>query len=121
MLLRRTGVDRENYEYIISSPALYTSQFDIDDSCSGNQAVGNGRTNEDGEIINVSAVYDDSLTLDFNTDPRDWNCADENWEDAGNGLLLIDQLTNNPIVGIAQDFSPSVTGTLNTGIKIIIK
>ena len=116
----RGGVDRENYEYIISSPALYTSQFDIDDSCSANQAVGNGRTNEDGEIINVSAVYDDSLTLDFNTDPRDWNCADENWEDAGNGLLLIDQLTNNPIVGIAQDFSPSVTGTLNTGINILI-
>ena len=68
----------------------------------------------------MSAVYDDSLTLDFNTDPRDWNCADENWEDAGNGLLLIDQLTNNPIVGIAQDFSPSVTGTLNTAINIPI-
>ena len=114
------GVDRENYEYIISSPALFTSQFDIDDSCSGNQAIGNGRTNEDGDIINVSAVYDNSLTLNFNTDPRDWNCADENWEDAGNGLLLIDQLTNSAIVGIAEDFSPSVTGTLNTGINILI-
>lgn len=108
----RAGMDRENYEYIISSPALYTSELTITDSCSGQTATGFGRTNQDGEIINVSAVYDDSLTFDFNSDSRQWQCAEDDWEDSGKGLLLIDQLTNNPIVGLAEDQSPSVTGVL---------
>jgi hypothetical protein len=110
--LYRGGVDRENYEYIISSPALYTSTLTIDDGCSAVIATGSARTNQDGEIINVNAVYDNSLTFDFNTDARNWNCAEDNWENSGKGLLLIDQLTNNPIVGISEDMSPTVTGTL---------
>ena len=112
--LYRGGVDRENYEYIISSPALYTSTLTIDDGCSGVIATGSARTNQDGEIINVNAVYDNSLTFDFNTDARKWNCAEDNWEDSGKGLLLIDQLTNNPIVGISEDMSPTITGTLQS-------
>jgi hypothetical protein len=110
----RAGVDRENYEYIISSPALYTSQLDINDSCSGQTATGFARTNEDGTIINVSAVYDNSLTFDFNSDSRQWECAEDDWDDSGKGLLLIDQLTNNPIVGLAEDQSPTVTGVLQS-------
>lgn len=108
----RAGVDRENYEYIISSPALYTSQIDINDSCSGNTATGYARTNEDGTIINVSAVYDNTLTFNFNSDPRNWECAEDDWDDSGKGLLLIDQLTNNAIVGMSEDMDPAITGTL---------
>ena len=118
--LYRAGVDRENYEYIISSPALYTSELTINDSCSGNTAIGFARTNSGGTILNVTAVYDNSLTFNFNTDPRDWTCAEDNWEDAGNGVLLIDQLTNNAIVGLAEDLSPTVTGVLNTAIPIVM-
>jgi len=110
--LYRAGLDRENYEYIISSPALYTSLLEINDSCSGRVATGYARTDGDGTLINVSAIYDDSLTFDFNTDARNWECAEDNWEDSGKGLLLIDQLTNNAIVGISEDMSPTVTGVL---------
>ena len=113
------GLDRENYEYIISSPALFTSSIAIDDSCSGQQATGLARTNEDGNIINVSAVYDDALTFDWDTYAVNWECAEQNWEDAGKGLLLIDTLTNNPIIGLAEDQSPSVTGVTGA-IKILI-
>lgn len=117
--LYRAGLDRENYEYIISSPALYTSQLDINDSCSGQTATGFARTNEDGTIINVNAVYDNSLTFDWNTDARNWECAEEDWEDAGKGLLLIDQLTNNPVIGLSEDMSPTVTGFLQN-VPILI-
>lgn len=113
------GVDRENYEYIISSPALYSSTVAIDDSCSGATASGLAQTNEDGNFINVSAVYDNSLTFDWNTYAVLWQCAEQNWEDAGKGLLLIDNLTNNPIVGMSADQSPSITGT-TAGIPILI-
>jgi hypothetical protein len=113
------GVDRENYEYIISSPALYSSTVAIDDSCSGATASGLAQTNEDGNFINVSAVYDNSLTFDWNTYAVLWECAEQNWEDAGKGLLLIDNLTNNPIVGMSADQSPSITGT-TAGIPILI-
>jgi hypothetical protein len=108
--LYRAGIDRENYEYIISSPALYTSALEITDSCSGRNAIGYARTNEDGNIINVSAIYDNTLTLYFNSDPRNWECAEDDWDDSGKGLLLIDQLTNNAIVGISEDMDPMVTG-----------
>jgi len=113
------GVDRENYEYIISSPGLFTSSITIDDSCTGQQATGTARTNEDGTVINVSAVYDDSLTPDFDSDSMNWECVETNWEDSGKGILLIDQLTNNPIVGLAEDQSPNVTG-ITQNIPVLI-
>ena len=106
----RAGMDRENYEYIISSPALFTSALSIDNTCASTTASGNGRTNSGGTIINVTAVYDNSLTFDFNNDTRKWECSEENWEDSGKAMVLIDQLTNNPIVGISEDLSPVVTG-----------
>lgn len=105
-----TGVDRENYEYIISSPALFSSSLEIADSCSGVTSTGLARTNEDGNIINVSAVYDNSLTFNWETDARKWECAEDNWEDSGKGLILIDQLTQNPIVAMSEDQSPVFTG-----------
>jgi hypothetical protein len=117
--LYRAGLDRENYEYIISSPSLYTSTLTISDSCSGTDATGSARTNEDGTIINVDAVYDNSLTFDWNTDARNAECSEDDWEDSGKGLMLIDQLTNNPIVGLAEDLSPTVTGILQT-LPIVI-
>ena len=113
------GIDRENYEYIISSPGLFTSSITIDDSCTGQQATGTARTNEDGTVINVSAVYDDSLTPDFDSDSMNWECVETNWEDSGKGILLIDQLTNNPIVGLAEDQSPNVTG-ITQNIPVLI-
>jgi len=108
----RAGIDRENYEYIISSAALFTAQLSINDTCASTTASGFGRTDQAGTIINVSAVYDNTLTFDFNNDTRLWECAEENWEDAGKAMLLIDQLTNSPIIGIAEDLSPTVTGVL---------
>lgn len=114
------GIDRENTEYIISSPALFTSRIAIDDSCAGTQGVGNARTNASGAIINVTPIYDDSLTFFFNTEVRQWECDFDTWDTAGSGLLLIDQLTSNPIVGISENYSPSQSTSLTTDIPVVM-
>ena len=114
------GIDRENTEYIISSPALYTSRITINDACTGQTATGNSRTNEDGNIINVSPVYDDSLTFFWNTDVRNWECSLDDWDTSGSGLILIDQLTSNPIVGLSENYSPSLSTSLNTAIPVVM-
>lgn len=102
------GVDRENTEYIVSSPALSTSTLTIVDNLSGNTVTGTGRTDSSGLVIEVGPVYNDSLTFDWDSDPREFNVNQDQTQNSGKGLIILDQLTNTPIVALSADQSPSL-------------
>ena len=115
------GVDRENTEYIISASPLFTSTITINDSCGGNQSTGFANTNSASTLINPTPVYDDSLTLFWDTDPRTFNCSQDEFNTSGSGLLITDQQTNLPIVAISQSFSPTYqAGALNSAIPVTV-
>ena len=115
------GIDLENTEYIISASPLFTSTITINDTLTGNQSAGFANTNSTSTLINPTPVYDDSLTLSFDSDPRDFNTNQDLFNTSGSGLLITDQQTNLPIVAISQSFSPTYqAGALNSAIPVTV-
>ena len=115
------GIDRENTEYIISASPLFTSTITINDSLTGNQSAGFANTNSASTLINPTPVYDDSLTLSFDSDPRDFNTNQDLFNTSGSGLLITDQQTNLPIVAISQSLSPTYQdGALTSAVPITV-
>ena len=115
------GVDKENTEYIVSAAPLYTSEITVDDDLTGNQSIGFGNTNSVSTIINAIPVYDDSLTFNWDSDPRDFEVSQDDYQESGAGLLIIDQLTNTPIVAMAESYSPAwQEGTLNSAVPVTV-
>jgi hypothetical protein len=115
------GVDKENTEYIISSEALYTSEITVDDTLTGNAAIGFGSTNSASSLINAVPVYDDSLTFNFDSDPRDFDVNQDNFETSGAGLIITNQLTNQPIVALAESYSPAYqNGALTAAVPVAV-
>lgn len=115
------GVDKENTEYIISADDLYTSVITIDDTLTGNQAVGYGGTNSASTTINTTPVYDDSLTFNWDSDPRDYEVSQDDYEYSGAGLVIVDQLTNQPIVAMSESYSPAYqNGALTSNVPVVM-
>jgi hypothetical protein len=115
------GVDKENTEYIISAAPLYTSEITVDDTLTGNQIAGFGRTDSGSTVIDATPVYDDSLTFNFESDPRDFDVNQDEFDTSGAGLLIIDQLTNTPIIAMAESYSPAYqNGSLNTAVPVTV-
>ena len=115
------GIDRENTEYIISASPLFTSTITIDDSLTGNQSTGFGKTNSASTLLNPTPVYDDSLTLSFDSDPRNFEDDQDEFNTSGSGLLIIDQQTNLPIVAISESLSPAYqNGALTSAVPITV-
>jgi hypothetical protein len=115
------GVDKENTEYIISADDLYTSVITIDDTLTGNQSVGYGGTNSASTTINTTPVYDDSLTFNWDSDPRDYEVSQDDYEYSGAGLVIVDQLTNQPVVAMAESYSPAYqNGTLTSNVPVVM-
>lgn len=115
------GVDRENTEYIISASPLFTSTITIDDSLTGNQSIGFANTNSASTLLNSTPVYDDSLTLSFDSDPRNFDDDQDEFNTSGSGLLIIDQQTNLPIVAISETLSPAYqNGALTSAVPITV-
>lgn len=115
------GVDKENTEYIISAEALYTSVITIDDTLTGNQSIGYGGTNSGSTTINALPVYDDSLTFNWDSDPRDYEVSQDDYEYSGAGLVIVDQLTNQPIIAMAESYSPAYqNGALTSNVPIVM-
>lgn len=118
------GLDRENNEYIISSPALNTSTITIVDNLtselSATTVTGLGRTNSAGTAIEVTPVYNNELTFNWSSDPRDFAASQDKTNKSGEALLIVDQLTNTPIVAVAEDLEPaqSNSASLNTAIEL---
>lgn len=118
------GMDRENNEYIISSPALSTSTITIVDNLtselSATTVTGLGRTNAGGTTIEVTPVYNNELTFDWSSDPRDFSVSQDKADKSGEALLIVNQLTNTPIVAIAEDLEPAQnsSASLNTAIEL---
>ena len=101
------GIDRENTEYIISSPPLSTSTITINDDLTGNSATGIGRTDSGGIVIEVSPVYSNDLTFNLNSDPRNFGDNQDEWQVSGQSLIIVNQLTNQPIIALSEDLSPA--------------
>ena len=59
-------------------------------------------------MIEVGPVYNDSLTFDWDSDPREFNVNQDQAQNSGKGLIILDQLTNTPIVALSADQSPSL-------------
>jgi len=115
------GVDKENTEYIISAAALYTSEITVDDTLTGNAAIGFGSTNSASSLINAVPVYDDSLTFNFESDPRDFDVNQDNFGTSGAGLIITNQLTNQPIVALAESYSPAYqNGALTAAVPVAV-
>jgi len=115
------GIDRENTEYIISASPLFTSTITINDTLTGNQSAGFANTNSASTLINPTPVYDDSLTLSFDSDPRDFNTNQDLFNTSGSGLLITDQQTNLPIVAISQSLAPTYQdGSLTSAVPITV-
>jgi hypothetical protein len=115
------GIDKENTEYIISADVLYTSAITVDDNLTGNQAGGFGRTDSGATVIDALPVYDDSLTFNWDSDPRDFEVSQDDYEGSGAGLIIIDQLTNQPIVALAESYSPAYqNGALTSDIPVVV-
>ena len=115
------GIDRENMEYIISASPLFTSTITINDTLTGNQSAGFANTNSASTLINPIPVYDDSLTLSFDSDPRDFNTNQDLFNTSGSGLLITDQQTNLPIVAISQSLAPTYQdGSLTSAVPITV-
>ena len=114
------GVDKENTEYIISSDALYTSQITITDTLTGNVVNGFGSTNSGSSFINATPVYDDSLTFYFDSDPRDFDVSQDTFGTSGAGLVITDQLTNSPVIGLSESYSPSYQDGALTTIPVVV-
>ena len=111
------GVDRENNEYIISSPALSTSTITVTDDLTGNTVTGNGRTNSLGTTIDAVPVYDNSLTFNWDSDPRDFDTSQDEAQVSGQSLIIVNQLTNQPIIAMSEDLSPSRGASLSTDVE----
>lgn len=115
------GIDKENTEYIISAAALYTSQILVDDTLTGNEAIGFGSTNSAANVINSVPVYDDSLTFNFESDPRDFDVNQDDFDTSGAGLIITNQLTNQPIVALAESYSPAYqNGALTAAVPVAV-
>lgn len=115
------GIDKENTEYIISAEALYTSQILVDDTLTGNEAIGFGSTNSAATVINSVPVYDDSLTFNFESDPRDFDVNQDDFDTSGAGLIITNQLTNQPIVALAESYSPAYqNGALTAAVPVAV-
>lgn len=115
------GIDRENTEYIISASPLFTSTITINDSLTGNQSTGFANTNSASTLVNPTPVYDDSLTLSFDSDPRNFEDDQDEFNTSGSGLLIIDQQTNLPIVAISESLSPAYqNGALTSAVPITV-
>jgi len=115
------GIDKENTEYIISAEALYTSEILVDDTLTGNEAIGFGSTNSAGNVINSVPVYDDSLTFNFESDPRDFDVNQDDFDTSGAGLIITNQLTNQPIVALAESYSPAYqNGALTAAVPVAV-
>ena len=116
------GMDRENNEYIISSPALSTSKITITDNLGSGTTVvdGFGRTNTGATAIIATPVYNNELTFDWSSDPRTYEINQDKTEKSGEAAIIINQLTNTPIVAIAEDLEPSSSSTsvLKTDIEL---
>ena len=110
------GIDRENTEYIISSPALSTSTLTIQDDLSGNTVTGAGRTDSGGLVVEVTPVYSNDLTFNWDSDPRDFNINQDQAQDSGKALIIVDQLTNQPIIAMSEDLSPSRVDSLSAAV-----
>ena len=115
------GIDRENYEYIISSPALTTSTITIDDGLTGFSSTAKVKT-DDAPVgfVDSEVVYDDALTYDWDTDPHSFNLDQEKYNESGSGLLIADTQTSNPIIGIAESFSPNNQLTQLSSIQVTL-
>jgi hypothetical protein len=115
------GIDLENTEYIISASPLFTSTITINDSLTGNQSAGFANTNSVSTLINPIPVYDDSLTLNFDSDPRTFNVSQDEFNTSGSALLITDQQTNLPIVAIAESLSPAYqNGALTSAVPVTV-
>lgn len=115
------GVDKENTEYIISAEALYTSEITVEDDLTGNTVNGFGSTNSASSVINAVPVYDDSLTFNFESDPRDFDINQDTFGTSGAGLIITDQLTNQPIIALAESYSPAYQdGALTSAIPVAV-
>lgn len=115
------GIDLENTEYIISASPLFTSTITINDTLTGNQSTGFANTNSTSTLINPIPVYDDSLTLSFDSDPRTFNVSQDEFNTSGSALLITDQQTNLPIVAIAESLSPAYqNGALTSAVPVTV-
>ena len=115
------GVDKENTEYIVSASPLFTSAITVNDTLTGNIIGGFGKTNSGATVINATPVYDDTLTFNWDSDPRNFVVSQDLYSESGAGLLIIDQLTNTPTVAMAENFSPAYqNGTLNSAVPVTV-
>tara|TARA_R110001583_G_scaffold23353_6_gene86410 strand:- start:52 stop:5130 length:5079 start_codon:yes stop_codon:yes gene_type:complete len=114
------GVDRENYEYIISSPALTTSVLTIEDNLTGATANASVKTDDAAGFIESEVMYDDSLTYDWDTDPHPFQSDQEKFNEAGSALLIGDTQTSNPVLGVAESLSPNNQLTQLTSVPVTI-
>jgi len=116
------GMDRENNEYIISSPALSTSKITITDNLGSGTTVveGFGRTNTGANKIIATPVYNNELTFDWSSDPRTFEINQDKTDKSGEAAIIVNQLTNTPIVAVAEDLEPSSSSTsvLKTDIEL---
>lgn len=100
------GVDTDNWEYLVTADAVNTSVITIDDSLTGNEATGAGRI-RNGNIV-ATPVYDNDSTFYWNTEPREYEVCQDEWQDSGKGVLLIDTLTATQSIYLSEDLSPSI-------------
>ena len=115
------GIDRENYEYIISSPALTTSTLTIEDNLTGATSTAKVKTdNNPVGFVESEVIYDDALTYDWDTDPHTFNLDQEKFNESGSGLLIADTQTSNPILGIAESLSPTNQLTQLSEIQVTL-
>jgi hypothetical protein len=114
------GIDRENNEYIISSPALFTSLITIVDNLTGATVTGNGATNTAGNALVLPANYNNTLTFSWNSEPRNYEDDQDTWNTSGQSIVIVDQLTNSPWVSFTEDLSPSQSETVQGAIYVPI-
>ena len=114
------GIDRENYEYIVSSPGLTTSTLTINDSLTGASVNAKVKTDDAVGFVETEVIYDDALTYDWDTDPHTFNLDQEKYNESGSGLLIADTQTSNPVLGVAESLSPTNQLTQLSAIQVTL-
>jgi hypothetical protein len=125
------GVDDEAGEYIVSSPAIYTSTVTATD---GTTTYTFGlQVNQAGNVVFADIEYNDDKLFQFNTDVRTFNDLCDTFNNSINAVVFLDRLsagqpivvgeefqgTNSTIYGVATnstyDFFISITINLSNG------
>ena len=61
-----------------------------------------------------------TMHYDWDTDPHSFNLDQEKYNESGSGLLIADTQTSNPIIGIAESFSPNNQLTQLSSIQVTL-